>query len=139
MIDNEPEKLTSLELPAVNQGEGVVAEENVVKSLGTERNPELLASGTVQNLPVNNQQTISSSAKPTLTQDDNSYSPTTLVGSSPQIADDIDLIEKEWVEKAKEIVNKTKQNPYLQNKAKSEFKADYIKKRYNKDVVKSDK
>lgn len=58
--------------------------------------------------------------------------------SGPAIADDIDLIEKEWVVKAKEVVDKTKDNPYLQNKAISEMKADYIKKRYNKDLDKSD-
>lgn len=58
--------------------------------------------------------------------------------NSPMIADDVDLIEKEWVEKAKEIVNKTKDNPYLQNKAISEIKTDYIKKRYNKDLSKSE-
>ncbi len=58
--------------------------------------------------------------------------------NNPTIADDIDLIEKEWVEKAKEIVDKTRSNPYLQNKAISEMKADYIKKRYNKDLTKDD-
>lgn len=54
--------------------------------------------------------------------------------SHPMIADDVDLIEKEWVDKAKEIVNKTRDNPYLQNKAVNEMKADYIKKRYNKAI-----
>ncbi len=71
----------------------------------------------------------------------NSVAPGSTVGSisnSPMIADDVDLIEKEWVEKAKEIVNKTKDNPYLQNKAISEIKTDYIKKRYNKDLSKSE-
>lgn len=53
---------------------------------------------------------------------------------TPQIADDTDLIEKEWVEKAKQIVEQTKADPYQQNKAMNRFKADYIKKRYNKDV-----
>ncbi len=61
-----------------------------------------------------------------------------LISNTPAIADDIDLIEKVWVEKAKEIVDKTHDNPYLQNKAISEIKADYIKKRYNKDISKSD-
>lgn len=59
------------------------------------------------------------------------------VGSSttfPQIADDNDLIEKEWVLKAKEIVAQTAHDPHLQNKAISRFKADYLKKRYNKDI-----
>jgi general stress protein 26 len=57
----------------------------------------------------------------------------TLVGT-PQIADDADLIEKEWVEKAKEIVEQTKHDPYLQNKEITKVKADYMKKRYNKDI-----
>lgn len=52
----------------------------------------------------------------------------------PAIADDADLIEKEWVLKAKEIVARTKGDPYRQNEAIQHVKADYIKKRYNKDV-----
>lgn len=52
----------------------------------------------------------------------------------PQIADDVDLIEKEWVIKAKHIVAQTAHDPYLQNKEMSKVKADYLKKRYNKDL-----
>jgi hypothetical protein len=54
--------------------------------------------------------------------------------AAPSIADDNDLIEKEWVQKAKQIVAATKDDPYTQNKEISRFKADYLKKRYNKDV-----
>ncbi len=50
------------------------------------------------------------------------------------IADDADLIEKEWVTRAKAIVEQTKENPFEQNKAITKVKADYIKKRYNKDL-----
>lgn len=53
---------------------------------------------------------------------------------APDIAEDSDLIEREWVEKAKALVEQTKDDPYLQNKELTRFKADYIKKRYNKDV-----
>jgi hypothetical protein len=53
---------------------------------------------------------------------------------TPIIADDNDLIEKEWVLKAKEIVARTKHDPYMQNKEVERIKADYMKKRYNKDV-----
>lgn len=56
------------------------------------------------------------------------------VSSSPPIADDNDLIEKEWVEKAKQIVAATREDPFAQNKEMSRFKADYLKKRYNKDI-----
>jgi hypothetical protein len=55
-------------------------------------------------------------------------------GHLPQIADDNDLIEKEWVIKAKEIVEKTKHDPHLQNQEISKVKANYLKKRYNKDL-----
>ena len=54
--------------------------------------------------------------------------------SNPVIADDADLIEKEWVIKAKEIVERTRQDPYTQNKEVEQIKADYMKKRYNKDI-----
>ncbi len=52
----------------------------------------------------------------------------------PQIADDTDLIEKEWIIKAKEIVARTRHDPYQQNKEVEQMKADYMKKRYNKDI-----
>lgn len=55
--------------------------------------------------------------------------------NTPMIADDADLIEKEWVEKAKQLVDQTKNDPYTQNKEINKFKADYIKKRYNKDIA----
>lgn len=58
--------------------------------------------------------------------------------SSALVAEDVDLIEKEWVERAKEIVHKTKDNPYLQNRALTQLKVDYVKKRYNKDVQMSE-
>ncbi len=56
------------------------------------------------------------------------------ISGTPQIADDADLIEKEWVIKAKEIIERTKHDPYQQNKQVERMKVDYMKKRYNKDV-----
>ncbi len=50
------------------------------------------------------------------------------------VADDGDLIEKEWVTKAKAIVAQTKSDPYVQNQEVTRVKADYLKKRYNKDL-----
>jgi len=54
--------------------------------------------------------------------------------STPASAEDVDLIEKAWVEKAKEIVDGTHGDPYMQSKQINQVKADYIKKRYNRDV-----
>ncbi len=53
-------------------------------------------------------------------------------GGNPIIADDNDLIEKDWVDKAKDIVLKTRHDPFLESKEINAFKADYLKKRYNK-------
>lgn len=53
---------------------------------------------------------------------------------TPLTADDADLIEKEWIVKAKQIIAATKDDPYIQNKELSKFKADYLKKRYNKEI-----
>ena len=52
----------------------------------------------------------------------------------PLIADDVDVIEKEWVDKAKRIVNSTKSDPHAQEKEISKLQADYLLKRYNKKV-----
>lgn len=60
--------------------------------------------------------------------------PQASTSGAPHIADDTDLIEKEWVIKAKEIVAKTSHDPHLQNREMNKFKADYLKKRYNKDI-----
>lgn len=54
--------------------------------------------------------------------------------TSDLMADDTDLIEKEWVLKAKAIVAQTKDDPHLQNHEMTKVKADYLKKRYNKDL-----
>lgn len=53
---------------------------------------------------------------------------------TPVLADDTDLIEKAWVDKAKTIVAQTRHDPHEQKKQISVLKADYMKKRYNKDL-----
>lgn len=58
----------------------------------------------------------------------------TAAQAAPSLADDSDLIEKEWVLKAKQIIAATRDDPYTQNRELSKFKADYLKKRYNKDI-----
>lgn len=52
-------------------------------------------------------------------------------------ADDGDLIEKEWVNKAKSIVEKTKDDPYKQSEELKVLKSDYLQKRYNKTLKQS--
>jgi len=50
------------------------------------------------------------------------------------VNDDSDLIEKEWVNKAKQIVEKTREDPHKQSEELTIFKADYLQKRYNKTI-----
>ena len=52
----------------------------------------------------------------------------------PQIAADEDLIEKEWVEKAKRVISDTKHDPYSQEQAVRKLQAEYLSKRYGKNI-----
>lgn len=52
----------------------------------------------------------------------------------PVVAADEDLIEKQWVDAAKNIVAKTRSDPYEQGQAISRLQADYLHKRYGKVV-----
>ena len=54
--------------------------------------------------------------------------------NAPQLANDVDVIEKEWVDKAKQIVTASSNDPHKQNHDVSLLKADYMRKRYGKDV-----
>lgn len=60
--------------------------------------------------------------------------PSINVATAALIADDADLIEKEWVEKAKAIVAQTAHDPNLQTKEVGKIKADYMQKRYSKQL-----
>lgn len=53
----------------------------------------------------------------------------------PVSASDDDLIEKEWVEKAKRVVSETRNDPYAQDDAIGRLQADYLKKRYGKEIA----
>lgn len=56
------------------------------------------------------------------------------INSLPPEANDLDVIEKEWVNHLKEIVLHTREDPYTQQLEISKAKADYMRKRYNKQV-----
>ena len=54
--------------------------------------------------------------------------------SSPAVAADEDLIEKEWVDKAKQIISSTRDDPARREKEVGRLQADYLKKRYGKEL-----
>jgi hypothetical protein len=57
---------------------------------------------------------------------------------TPLVAADEDLIEKEWVDKAKEIISQTKDDPHARTAKVNELQRDYLQKRYGKVVGASD-
>jgi len=85
-------------------------------------------------LPAINLPSMLAASKPT---HNNDVTDTTL-SVVPTTADDGDLIEKEWVNKAKKIVNSNREDPYNQSKELTVFKADYLQKRYNKIIKPSE-
>ena len=61
--------------------------------------------------------------------------PTPVVDTAnPLTAADDDVIEKEWVDKAKHIIAATKDDPYKRGKEVGALQRDYLKKRYGKDI-----
>lgn len=53
---------------------------------------------------------------------------------NPAIAGDEDVIEKEWVDKAKKIILETKDDPYKRTERVNELQKDYLRKRYSKEL-----
>lgn len=54
--------------------------------------------------------------------------------NTPSVASDDDLIEKEWVDKLKSIITLTAGDPHERAKVVAQLQADYLKKRYNKNI-----
>ena len=54
--------------------------------------------------------------------------------ATPMVAADEDLIEKEWVDKAKDIITKTKDDPHARTAQVNALQRDYLQKRYGKVV-----
>lgn len=58
----------------------------------------------------------------------------TTLSSTPLVASDDDLIEKEWVDRAKKIVCETQNDPYEREEAVNKLQVDYLKKRYGREL-----
>lgn len=57
-----------------------------------------------------------------------------VVTNIPALAADDDLIEKEWVDKAKQIIAETKDNPYQREQRIGALQREYIYKRYGRKI-----
>lgn len=56
------------------------------------------------------------------------------VNDNPLAADDVDVMEKEWVDRAKKIIQQTRNDPYQQEHEVSKMQADYLEKRFGVQV-----
>ena len=72
----------------------------------------------------------SATAQTPLTSDNQNQS----VAAAGATDDDADAIDKEWISKAKAIVEKTRNDPYVESNELGRVKADYLKTRYNKHI-----
>lgn len=57
-----------------------------------------------------------------------------IIAASAADSDDSDDIDEAWIAKAREIVDRTRDDPYAQSKALARLRADFLKSRYSKDV-----
>lgn len=62
--------------------------------------------------------------------------PAPIVGAAPAAAADVDVIEKEWVDKAEADVKRTAGDPHAEEEAIEELQIDYLEKRYDHRVDK---
>ncbi len=96
---------------------------------GAERREQVAESrSAVVDMPTTITPVLPSTVAPTTVTDDNASS------SSPLVADDSDLIEKEWVDRAKKIVQDTQDDPAKREEQVSNLQKDYLRKRYGKEL-----
>lgn len=60
--------------------------------------------------------------------------PVTDDNGAPAVAADDDLIEKEWVDKAKKIIADTRDDPFRREREISKLQIEYIRKRYGREI-----
>ncbi len=54
--------------------------------------------------------------------------------ATPLVASDDDVIEKEWVDKAKKIIAETKDEPYRREQEVKKLQIEYVRKRYGREI-----
>jgi len=134
--DRQPDLNPQASLPEVD----LLGKDSDPSALRPNQTPESFAAGELKPIvppPALPKDPSSVSANPLILDNQKPATPpvaTPVPSNNPAVASDNDLIEKEWVAKAKEIVNKTKHDPHLETKEISLFRADYLKKRYNKEL-----
>lgn len=132
-MDPHSEKAPGLHLPQPSMGEGVAFhaqyEDMPQKQEIYNVTPEHSGSRTAVAPPAAAMPQPAPPALPTVPDDTQSTQGQPATTLDDSAADDLD---KEWVNKAKMIVERTKDDPYIQSREISKAKADYLRIRYNK-------
>ncbi|HIA92365.1 TPA: hypothetical protein EYO12_04645 [Candidatus Saccharibacteria bacterium] len=123
--DSSSQELTPAQLGAEQQESTQNPTQNEKKLRTTSNN-----SAQPLNLPAVDVSTVQSATQTT--------SDGTGASASPLIADDVDVIEKEWVDRAKAVIKAYENDPQLQEKEINKLQQNYLEKRYNKKVTKLD-
>lgn len=89
------------------------------KQIETQSAPPVVAPGVLPTVPS------------PVSADDTAVSPAA-DGDAPLVAADEDLIEKEWVDKAKKIIADTKDEPYRREQEVKKLQIEYVRKRYGR-------
>ncbi|HSX45903.1 MAG TPA: hypothetical protein VLG27_02750 [Candidatus Saccharimonadia bacterium] len=130
-----PNSNESLQLPAPMPEQGpVTGGSNEALPQKAEKAPSPEAAQQAGAAPPPSLPTIPLPTPPAMPAPLQSAGPVSSKGNPAQAADDRDLIEKEWVTKAKQIVEQTHDDPFKQSEELNVFKADYMKKRYNRTI-----
>lgn len=121
-------------LPTPEVQPGVPVEHGQEKAPAAPEKERPAGESAAQSAPISMPQPVPQIVVQNSTDDDDQKSATKIEIDAPDLADDVDVIEKEWVDKAKQIVERNKENPSQQNHEVALLKADYLKKRYGKEI-----
>lgn len=116
--------------PSIEVGEAVVPSTSA--ETGIEKTPEYKERMADTSSALADATAVSTPVQPQLTDDDlgDDVNDTT----SPVVAADQDVIEKEWVDSSKKIIAETQGDPHKRSKRVGKLHADYLKKRYGKEL-----
>ncbi len=136
-MDPHPEKTSGLGLPqpSTEQNAASLGAHHVTH--GREIHPITMEAPLLPFVPVPDptapvQATVPPQPMPILTTPVAADPPATAAASSAD--DDMDALDEEWVNKAKAIVERTKDDPYMQSKELNKAKAEYLRVRYSKEI-----
>lgn len=63
-----------------------------------------------------------------------SVAPSTPPVQAPAVAEDADVIERDWIHQTEQVIAQTAGDPYAQAQQLAALKADYMQKRYAKTI-----